>query len=63
MILADSKNDGIVMFYSKNSTAYPIVLTEEQRQMLNTLIPMALNGKLIVVQDRPIFEVEWEKMK
>ena len=62
MIMADKDNDGIIMLYVKDKKAYPIVISKEQRERLEVILPTALIGKLRVINDRSVYDIEWEKL-
>lgn len=47
--------DGIVLFYSKENTIYPISLTKEQTNLLPLILQTL--GKLTVIENMPQGEV------
>lgn len=59
MILANKDSDGIVMLYCKKGILYPVLLNVEQRARLENYLPLALAGKLNVL-DRPLGTATFE---
>lgn len=47
--------DGLILMYVKDGTGYPVAMTQEQWDILQFIVPtMILNGKVRVVEDRPV---------
>lgn len=61
MILADKDKDGIVMMYVQGGIIYPVMLTDEQKAMIEVILPAALNNELHIVRDRPLGKLQWKK--
>ncbi len=47
--MSDGKSDGIIIMYAKNGTIYPVALKEEQLQMIDITIGVALQEGLKIV--------------
>lgn len=56
--LSDGKSDGLVLFYAKDGTLYPIGLSEEQAQAIDLTIGLGLNVPLHVMFDKPMGELD-----
>ena len=56
--LSDGQNDGIVIMYCKNKIIYPVGLKQEQAEMLDLSLGIALQGNLQVFGDKPMGEIE-----
>ena len=45
--------DGFVLFYVKDNKVLPVLLTEQQHEMFNIVIPNMLGGETVKVIDKP----------
>ena len=48
-IMSDGQSDGLVMFYNKGGTLYPIIITKSEWDILNEAVPMALERPIKLV--------------
>ena len=55
--LSDGQSDGIVIMYCKNGTIYPVGLNQDQVEILDLSLGIALQGNLQVFGDKPIGEI------
>lgn len=55
--MSDGINDGIVIMYCKNGTIYPVGLKQDQVEMLDISIGVALNDGIKIFKDNPVGQV------
>lgn len=46
--------DGLILFYIKDNTVYPVVLSKEQDEMLQMLGNVITGGEPLKVLDKPL---------
>ena len=57
-VLTDGKSDGIMLAYVKNGTVYPLGLSQEQSEMVDLMLGMALNDtKVTYLEKHPMGKV------
>jgi hypothetical protein len=50
--MSDGKTDGIVIMYCQDGVIYPIALTEDQMQLLDITVGMALGNKVSLIKNK-----------
>lgn len=48
--------DGVALFYIKDDTVYPVILSTEQNETLQFLVNVITGGKPLKVLDKPMGE-------
>lgn len=56
--LSNGETDGLALFYVKDKTSYPVYLTQEQADMLDMMVGMAISGKCVVDFKNPLGKVK-----
>lgn len=49
-------NDGLALFYIKNNTVYPVILSTEQNEALQFMANVITGGEPLKVLDKPMGE-------
>ena len=52
MNLSDGKEDGIVLFYNRGGELYPVILNEEQRDMLEITLSIPFKESKLKVYNK-----------
>lgn len=50
----NTMEDGLILFYVKDGTVYPVILSEEQNETLQFLANIITGGKPLKVLDKPM---------
>ena len=53
---SDGKTDGLVLFYIKAGTAYPVAINQNELKSLDVIIPSVIT-KLTVIESKPMCKV------
>ena len=64
--MIEAAGENFILTFIKEGIAYPVVLTDEQQELFNMVLPIALQGKVNVCKE-PIGKVvtigKFKKMK